>query len=216
MYDLPPYKDGDRSHVIAFARAHPFALIAATSAEGQPVATQVPLFFDERDNKLYLHGHIMRKTDHHKAMEQNPKVLAVFTGANSYVSASWYTNKQVGSTWNYMSVHAKGLIRFLSTEELVGILRRTTNHFENNPHSGANFEDLPDSYVHPLLRAIVGFEIEVTDLQHVFKLSQDKNESSYENVVGHLHAQGDDGKELAEEMKKRQHDVFVPGHKVED
>jgi transcriptional regulator len=67
------------------------------------------MLVEERDGKLILHGHIMRKTDHHKAFHENPQALVVFTGPSSYVSATWYTNPHMGSTWNYMSVHLRGI-----------------------------------------------------------------------------------------------------------
>ena len=45
---------------------------------------------------------------------ENEHALLVFTGSLPYVSASWYSNPYIGSTWNYMSVHAIGEIRFMS------------------------------------------------------------------------------------------------------
>jgi transcriptional regulator len=93
-------------------REHPFVFLTGVNEENKPVATQVPVFIDERDGKLFLTGHIMRNTDHHKALKKNPNVLAVFTGPHVYVSDTWYDDPQQASTWNYMSVHAKGTIRF--------------------------------------------------------------------------------------------------------
>ena len=37
-----------------------------------------------------------------------------------------------GSTWNYMSVHALGKIRFLGEPELLKVLEQTTAQFEND------------------------------------------------------------------------------------
>ena len=48
-------------------RNHPFVFLAGVDAENKPVATQVPVFIDERDGKLYLSGHMMKQTDHQKA-----------------------------------------------------------------------------------------------------------------------------------------------------
>src|ERR1044071_352985 len=98
MYNLPYFKEKDTAVVLQFVKEHPFAFITGCDAENKPVATQIPVFIDERDGKLFLSGHIMRNTDHHKAFEHNPHVLAVFTGAHTYVSASWYDDKKQGST----------------------------------------------------------------------------------------------------------------------
>ncbi|MBS1654875.1 MAG: FMN-binding negative transcriptional regulator, partial [Bacteroidetes bacterium] len=162
MYNLPYFKENDNGVVMEFIRNHPFAFIAGVDGDNKPVATQIPVFIDERDGKLFLSGHIMKGTDHHKAFLQNPDVLTVFTGPHTYVSASWYDDPKQASTWNYMSVHAKGVLSFKEEEALLEILKRTTDHYENNPHSGSNFHDLSKEYVHKLINAIVVFEIEVT------------------------------------------------------
>ena len=60
------------------------------------------------------------------------------------------------------------------------ILRKTTLHFENgNKQSTTIFENGAEEYKRPLMKAIVAFEIEVSELGHVFKLSQDRDEKSY-------------------------------------
>ena len=208
MYNLPHFKEPDPQVVLDFVKQHPFAMLIGVDAELKPVATQVPVFIDDRNGQLFLTGHIQRKTDHHKAFEQNPNVLAVFTGAHTYVSASWYEDKQVASTWNYMSVHAKGVLRFLSTEELYEVLKRTTHHFENNPHSPSLVEKLSDEYVQNNMKAIIAFEVEVKEINHVFKLSQNRDEKSYDAIVDQLKEQGADAKEISGIMEARKHKVF--------
>jgi transcriptional regulator len=208
MYNLPHFKEPDAEVILDFVKQHPFAMLIGVDASNKPVATQVPVFIDEKDGQMFLTGHIQRKTDHHKAFEQNPSVLAVFTGAHTYVSASWYENKHEASTWNYLSVHAKGQLRFLSNEELYEVLKRTTHHFENNPHSPSLVEKLGDEYMQSNMKAIIAFEVKVTELNHVFKLSQNRDEKSYDNIVGELKKQDNDAKEIAELMEQRKHKVF--------
>ena len=112
MYKFSYYTEQDKEKVIAFMKANPFAIITG-AGETYPVATQVPLEIKIGDDKILLQGHIMRKTDHHLAFEKNNNVLVLFTGPHCFVSASWYTDPAVGSTWNYMTVHAKGKMRFM-------------------------------------------------------------------------------------------------------
>src|SRR5690348_8684995 len=99
MYNLPHHKEQDREVILQFMREHPFVFLTGCNADNKPVVTQVPVFIDERDGKLFLSGHIMRNTDHHKAFAHNPNVLAVFTGPHTYVSATLYTDPHKGSTW---------------------------------------------------------------------------------------------------------------------
>jgi transcriptional regulator len=208
MYSLPYFKEKDRQKVLEFVRSHPFAFICGADAGNKPVATQVPCFIMEKNGKLYLSGHIMKNTDHHKAFLQNPEVLAVFTGAHTYVSASWYSEPQTASTWNYMSVHARGKMRFLDEAALLEVLKHTTDHFENNPHSPSNFDKLPAAYVQQLAKAIVAFEVEVESMDNVFKLSQNRDEQSFDNIMHKLQEQDHDGKIIADEMEKRKEELF--------
>jgi len=209
MYNLPYYQEKDPEVIKQFVREHPFAFVAGCDADKKPVATQVPVFIDEKDGKLFLTGHIMRNTDHHKAFEQNANVLAVFTGPHVYVSATWYDDPHQASTWNYMSVHAHGNMRFGDEQELVNILKRLTLHYENgNTSSTTVFDNLAKEYTERLMKAIVPFEIEVTSLESVFKLSQNRDEKSYDNIIGELKKQEGDGKAIAELMEKRKSKVF--------
>jgi len=211
MYNLPYFKEKDRETVLQFMRHHPFIFLTGCDKDSKPIATQVPVFIDEKDAKLFLTGHMMRQTDHHKAFEQNNNVLAVFTGPHTYVSATWYDNPHQASTWNYMSVHAKGIINFQNEGSLADVLRRLTLHYENNnPASSTIFDNLPEDYRSRLMKAIIPFEIEITEIDNVFKLSQNHNEKTFQNIIEKLEQQGGDGKFIAEEMRKRQKQLFTP------
>ncbi|MCR6722048.1 MAG: FMN-binding negative transcriptional regulator [Chitinophagaceae bacterium] len=203
MYHLPYFKEDDPQVVKEFMRSHPFVFLTGVDAELKPVVTQVPVFIDETDGQLLLTGHMMRNTDHHKAFMQNPEALAVFSGPHSFVSASWYSDKKQGGTWNYMSVHARGRIRFLNEEALRKVLQRTTDHFEENPESGANYKDLSEEYIARHIKAIAAFEINVSSIENVFKLSQNRDAESYKNIIHQLDHQGGDAAKIAEEMNRR-------------
>jgi transcriptional regulator len=140
MYDLPYHKAQNAQVIKEFVDQYPFAFLTGCDSENKPVATQVPVFIEEKNGKKLLRGHIMKNTDHHKAFLHNENVLVVFTGKHTYVSATWYSNPYMASTWNYMSVHARGIIRFLDDEALEDALRMTSLHFENyDTHSPTAF-----------------------------------------------------------------------------
>jgi transcriptional regulator len=209
MYNLPYYKEKDQQLVLEFIHQHPFAFIAGCDEANKPVATQIPVFIEEREGKLYMTGHMMKQTDHHKAFEKNSNVLCVFTGNQTYVSATWYSNPHQASTWNYMSVHVKGQLRFLNDEGLVDVLKKVSLHFEKGNHQSTTvFENLSEEYTGRLMKAIVAFEVEVENIDHVFKLSQDRDRESYQHIMEKLSTQDEDGKLIAEEMKKRITSVF--------
>lgn len=212
MYNLSYFKEEDRKVLLQFLNDHPFAFLTGSYTNGMQSATQLPVLVEEKGDKLILHGHIMRQTDHHKAFLENPQVLAVFTGPNTYVSASWYSNPQTGSTWNYMSIHMRGNIRFLGEEGLQKLLRKLTLRFENNNAASPTiYDNLPDEYIKHMLPAIVAFEIDVTEMENVFKLSQNRDKKSYHQIIAQLEKQGGDSALIAEEMKLRTDKLFPPG-----
>jgi transcriptional regulator len=127
MYHFSYFKEKDQQVILEFIENNPFAFLTGSFSSGKQVATQIPVLMEVRNGELYLQGHIMRNTDHHKALMENPQALLVFTGPSCYVSASWYSNPQIGSTWNYMSVHVNGPINFMSPEELIQFMRKLTS-----------------------------------------------------------------------------------------
>jgi transcriptional regulator len=209
MYNLPYFKEKDKEVLFHFIHNHPFAFLAGCNADGKPVATQVPMFIEDRDGTLFLTGHMMKQTDHHKAFEKNPHALVVFTGPHTYVSATWYSNPHQASTWNYMSVHVKGRLRFLDEQGLIDVLKKTTLHFENyRADSSTVFDNLPADYTSKLMKAIVAFEIEVTEMDNVFKLSQNRDEESFHNIIRQLQARGADADYIAGQMMQRSSQLF--------
>lgn len=214
MYDLPYHKERNAAVIKEFVDQHPFAFLTGCDSDNRPVATQVPVFIEEKDGRIVLRGHIMKTTDHYKAFLHNENVLVVFTGHHTYVSATWYSNPHLASTWNYMSVHVKGVIRFLDDAALEEVLRKTTLHFENyDHHSTTIFDNLPLDFRQKVMKAIVAFEIEVKEMDNVFKLSQDRDSQSYHNIIETLHRQGEDGQAIAAEMGKRTEQLFADDRK---
>ena len=209
MYDLPHHKEKNEQVIKEFIARYPFAFLTGCDVDNKPIATQIPVFIEEKDGRLILRGHIMKNTDHHKAFLHNENVLVVFTGHHTYVSGTWYSNPYTPSTWNFMSVHAKGVIRFLDDDALIEVLKMTTLHFENyNPQSTTIYDNLPTDYTQRLMKAIVAFEIEVNAMDTVFKLSQDRDLTSYQNIIHKLKDQDEAGRVIAAEMEKRMKDVF--------
>jgi transcriptional regulator len=210
MYNYPHYKEHDKEEIIEFMRNHSFVTLIGCDNKNRIEATQIPVLIEERDGKIFIYGHIAKKSDHEKAFEQNPHVLALFTGAHTYVSGTWYSgNPHQASTWNYISIHARGQIKFLDENALIDLLKKLSLYFENgNTTSSTIYDNLPAEYLQKLIKAIVAFEIEVIELENVFKLSQNRDEKSYDTIVEKLKQQEGDAKEIGELMEKRKPKVF--------
>jgi transcriptional regulator len=205
LYDIPYFKANDPREVIQFMKANPFAMLCGIDEKGLPVASHLPLLLEERDGRLFLEGHSMKKQDHTDAWYRNSNVLAIFSGPHSYVSASWYTNQQVASTWNYQAVHASGQLRMLDEEALHAVLTRVTRTFES-PDSPSLVERMDPAYVKQMMKAIVAFEIEVRSIEHVFKLSQNRDAHSYDNIINHLRERDPEAQQVARIMEEKRKD----------
>ena len=208
MYSFPYYKAA-KHEILPFLHQYPFAFLCSANAPDNRVeATQTPLLVEIKEGKIFLAGHIMKDTPHYNAFLSSAEVLAVFNGPHHYISSNWYPNIISASTWNYMSIHMRGTLRYCTEEELRTILEKITNRFEIES-SERRYHHLPEEYIHRLLPYIAGFHIEVTETDTVFKLSQDKKEEVYLSIIKELEKEGDDyAGTMAEEMKKRINSLF--------
>jgi transcriptional regulator len=183
--------------LLEFIERHPLGMLV-TSVDGAPVADHVPMLF-ARDAGQHgtLQGHVARANPLWRTTADGAEVLVVFHGADAYVSPSSYPSKRedgkVVPTWNYAVVHARGRIRFFEDEARVHALVSTlTEHFERARPEPWSVADAPDDYVRAMLRAIVGFEIEITDLVGKFKASQNRSAEDRAGVRVSLGAAGAD------------------------
>ncbi|MHB1922842.1 MAG: FMN-binding negative transcriptional regulator [Chitinophagaceae bacterium] len=204
MYLRDYHQEDNPEIVLQFIRDHPFCILVSPS-DSFPVASHLPLEVDQREEgKIYFTGHMARGNPQWRTFQVYPQVLVIIQGPHSYISASWYTQPNVASTWNYLAVHCSGKIRMMSDHETLQNLKRLTDRFEAGRTHPTSLEKMPVDYVNRNLQAIVGFEIAVEKIENTFKLSQNKGEATRSNVITELRKEGDrDGQQIAEEMDKR-------------
>jgi transcriptional regulator len=202
MYKFSYYTEQDHEKVIDFMKQNSFALITGMG-EAFPVATQIPLIIKLNEGKIFLEGHMMKKTDHHLAFEKNSNVLVLFTGPHCFVNANWYTDPKMGSTWNYMTVHAKGKITFMDEEGTRNAVKAISDEYAGALSESA-YDNLPATYIDHMVKAIQGFSIEVEAFDNVFKLSQNRDKVSQKNIIEQLRKRGDaNAAAIAHEMETR-------------
>jgi transcriptional regulator len=202
MYNLPHFTETNEDLVFDFMQNNSFVNIVGNGGE-YPVAAHVPVSIKKEGGKIILIGHVIKNSSHYKAFAQNENVLVIFNGPHCYVSASWYEKKDVASTWNYIDVQAQGKIKFYDSERTKEIIHDLTNRFEP-AESDAAFNKLPGEYVDRLLNAIIGFTIEISNIENVFKLSQNHNLQIRQNIIGKLSRSKEaNANAIALEMNKR-------------
>jgi transcriptional regulator len=183
-----------------------FATIVSCDGD-VPVATHAPLRLLERESgPAILQGHIARANPHWKLLESAPRALAIFMAAHSYISPRWYDHVNV-PTWNYMAVHVYGKPRLVTdADEVQALMGNLVEVYEGGNPTGKSYsiESLPADYLASQIKGIVCFEISVDDVQASFKLSQNRNDASYDSVIHELRQSNDPAaRRVAEAMRSR-------------
>ena len=206
MYPIKAFHNPDRDEALAFIAAHPFATLAVNGEQG-PVTALVPLVLDNTGRTLL--GHVARINPFWGAAQiAGAKSVAVFRGADSYVSPSFYPSKQENDkfvpTWNYLAVEIRGEITIETrAEAMMPFLTALTDKMEIDREVPWKVSDAPEDYIAKLSRGIVGFSLEIEDITYVRKLSQNKSKADRQGVIESLeHSNFYQERFMAHEMKQ--------------
>ena len=183
-----------------------FATVVSCNS-GLPTATHVPLrLVESADGTAKLQGHMSRANQHWRLFEREGRSLVIFSGPHSYVSPRWYDRVNV-PTWNYIAVHVYGTPRLVTAHQemhelMKGLVDRHEGHIPAD--SRYTLEGLPADFLEAQMKGIVGFEISVDEVQASFKLSQNRDQKDYENVIAELHKSEDQkSRDVAQIMSSR-------------
>jgi transcriptional regulator len=187
----------------AFVARHPLATLVAMTPGGL-TANHIPLRAElSAGGGGVLRGHIARGNSLWRELAPAAPVLAIFMGADSYISPRWYPAKRehgkVVPTWNYATVHVHGTIRFIEDAAwLRSFVEGLTDQHEGERADRWRVSDAPADYIAAMVRAIVGLEIQVTGVVGKFKGSQNRSAGDRAAVAAQLRAAGRSGEEVAE------------------
>ena len=202
MHTPSYFKVSDPDTIDAFIRANSFATLISTG-DIYPLATHIPLELEiNSKGQQVLWGHISKGNPQWQVFEKAPKVLATFLSPiHHYISSSWYGQANV-PTWNYLSAQVSGHIRIIQGEDLIESLRRIVDKYERDSVHPVSFDTMPEQVQQQML-GIVAFEIQIERKEASFKLSQNRNDVDFENVIRELRLSKDPlANALALEMVK--------------
>jgi len=189
MYIPEHFQENGRERLIAFIRDHSFGLLVS-NRDGLPFASHLPFLLEAgADGDARLLGHMARANAQWRSFENGDPVLAIFQGPHAYVSPSWYLSPGV-PTWNYAVVHVYGRTRLIDDAQVTrALLERLTAVHESRSAQPWKLSAAEAQYDR-LLDAIVGFEIQITDIQGKFKLSQNRPAQDRREVIERLRKAG--------------------------
>lgn len=215
MYIPRRYEVKDLDQIKAFLRANSFGVLVSV-AEGKPEGTHIPLLLASGADAssdagassgadggagLSLLGHISKGNEQRYSLTEGALVLAIFTGPHAYISPRWYTEMNV-PTWNYLAVHVYGTIELMEGPALEAALSDLVDYFEQGRPQPVKVSEIPEKTYKDDLRGIIGFRINITDIQAVAKMSQNRDDESYHQVVAALQESADPvEKEVSKIMK---------------
>jgi transcriptional regulator len=200
MY-IPSFNSFTDGHeAISFMQRYSFATIV-TDINGIPEATHLPFLVKQENDKLFLLSHFA-KANPQSAQVFDKISLVIFTEPHAYISPKHYEKEENVPTWNYIAVHAYGKARIIEDEDKKAeLLKHTIEYYDTGYLE--QWQNLPDVFKSKMMKGIVAFEIEVTDLQAKKKLSQNRTETEQENIINSLEQSIDTNeREIAEYMKK--------------
>ena len=194
MYLPKHFEQPDREVLARLLQAYPLATLVWSSPDAL-TAEHLPLLWQRGPGDGEhgtLRGHVARANPVWREAAGR-EVLALFQGPQAYVSPSWYPSKAAGGkvvpTWNYAVVHMHGRLRTVEDaawlRTLVGRLTDTHEAVRALPWQ---VDDAPADYIEQMLRAIVGIEIELTQVQGKWKASQNRSASDRAGVAAGLEA----------------------------
>ena len=141
----------------------------------------IPVLLDMVPN-MALRGHVARANEWWRLLDDWQPALAIFAGADTYVSPSWYPSKaehgKVVPTWNYQVIHLHGSVRAVDNAQFVAqVVRDLTDLHESPLPAPWSVDDAPATFLESMHRAIVGIEFRVDRIEAKSKLSQNRNDA---------------------------------------
>ena len=192
MFVRPCWRPQSPDEVYQIIDDNLWALLINNGSDG-PLVTNLPLLLNRSKGRLgTLLGHLARANEHAVALfSATEPTLAVFQGPYSYVSPSWYPNRDMPGTYYYTAVHCYGRIRAQSDAELEATLKILNDRMERPIPGGWRMDEVPHSEITRRLPNIAGFELEIERLEAKFKLGQDEPRKDAMAVADRLIASTD-------------------------
>lgn len=184
MYIPKNYQVRDTSEAIAFMQKYSFATIVSISENHLPFATHLPLTIYTESNKVILGGHFAKANEQWRNIDEST-LLVIFHEPHAYISPSAYDKKESVPTWNYFAVHAYGVCKLIEDEQQVfSMLNDMIVNYE--PDYKKQWDATSEEYKKRMIKGIVAFKINVTDIQASQKLSQNKTTEERSRIIEKL------------------------------
>lgn len=188
MRQNPSFAMTDVAELRRVIDANPWMTLVSDTNDGL-VASHYAVMLDEDRDDLTVVGHVGKPDDAILGLGVR-ELLVVVQGPHGYISPGWYGDVPSVPTWNFVSVHLRGIPELLSPEENLRVLERLVERFERSlPQPRLMWQPPNDEeYVRRLERGTVGFRLVPTSVVAKRKLSQNKPDEVVDAVIAQLDA----------------------------
>ncbi|MFP3593987.1 FMN-binding negative transcriptional regulator [Chryseobacterium sp. SIMBA_038] len=193
------YRSEDYELMKQIIKENAFALLISSIDKIRATHSMMMLNEDDPEN-IYIESHISRANPQAKTLKNGDEVLCDFLGAHTYISSSWYDHVNV-STWNYEAVQIYGKVELMNQEELYNHLEKLTAKYENFQKCPMFVEKMGREFVEKEMKGAFGLKIIPTEIFIQQKLSQNRKEADFQNIISNLENTDENGKKIAERMK---------------
>ncbi|MBO9692246.1 FMN-binding negative transcriptional regulator [Chryseobacterium sp.] len=193
------YRSEDYNLMREIIKENSFALLI--SSVDKIRATHSMMMLNEDDPETtYIETHISRANPQAKILKNGDEVLCDFLGAHTYISSSWYDHINV-STWNYEAVQVYGKVEVMSHDELYAHLDKLTSKYESFQQCPMMVKDMGREFVEKEMKGAFGIKIIPTEIFIKQKLSQNRKENDFNNIITQLEQSDGNARKIAEKMK---------------
>jgi len=184
----PSFAMSDVTEIRRIIDAHPWVTIVSSAQTGL-VASHYAVLLDPTRDDLTIVGHVGRPDDLIHGLGES-ELLVVVQGPHGYISPSWYGDGPAVPTWNFVSVHLRGVPEILSPEENLVILEELVDRFESGLPEPRGMWQPPndDEFVRRLAKGTVGFRLTPTHVTAKRKLSQNRPDDVVDTIIERLDA----------------------------
>jgi len=178
----------------------------------RPVATLLPVIWErpadgpqetagepgEPGEYGRLLGHLARANPQWRTAQPGAQALAIVRGPDAYISPSWYPSTaehgRMVPTWNYQEVHLTGTVTFYQDAGwLRDMVTRLTQRHEDFRPDPWTVTGAPAKYIEGQLKAIVGVELAISQVEAKDKLGQNRSTADQAGAAAGLRGEPGQG-----------------------
>jgi transcriptional regulator len=201
MYIPASFKEDRPDRLHDLIAKYPLGLLVTHGDSGLEASPIPFLLYADEGAQGVLRAHLAKANPHWKSLSGQSECLVVFQGPDGYVTPSWYPSKaenhKVVPTWNYATVQVRGIPKVI--EDAAWLRRQlddlTASH-ENPRAEPWSVSDAPTDYIVSQMKAIVGIEIPISNIEGKWKMSQNRDAADQHGVIHGMRSDADPHKNL--------------------